>query len=375
MISNENKTYILMMKDTPVLKFNFSEGFYAALDMKYIPFQLKNAMSFTVPGQEHEGMESAAKINCEAVMKFLANRMLSSGREYADKILRVLGKPQEQDLHTRANAALSFYAVTLQDNYWVCEENEQKSWKQVDLRQNPISEIVAEVALHGSRLSLHGEVHTPELTTQGTYAKCWKCEDGGLYLYKRGYKGDTESRIEVEASNILDKCSVSHLGYEKAADRGVYCCKCKCMTDQRISMLHADEFISYCILGGLDWYKTALSIDSDSIYKMFIVDYLLSNSDRHNLNWGFFYDCDTMEILSCHPLYDHNNAFNEKIMKNDNAKSLVLDGVTMRSLALEAMSRVDFHFTQNMKKTDFLSKEHYTSFMKRAEYLRVETRS
>lgn len=372
MLINDKRTYILMMKDISVLKFNFSEGLYDVLDMRFMPFQLKRSMLFMSSEQDNRNIECSANINFDALTKYFANRMLSSSRENAYKILDLLGKPQDQDLHTKASVALSCYAVSLQDNYWVHEEGELKSWCQMDLRQNRISSIVSEVALHGSSLSLQCKVYTPELTTQGTYAKCWKREEGDLYLYKKGYKGDVESRIEVEVSNILDKCNVNHLRYEKANDRGVYCCKCKCMTDQRTSMLYADDFMSYCILGNLDWYKAALDIDSDSIYKMFIVDYLISNSDRHSMNWGFLYDCDTMEILSCHPLYDHNNAFDEKIMKNDNAKSLVLDGVTMRSLALDAMNRVDFHFTNTIRRRDFLSREHYISFMKRAEYLGIE---
>lgn len=49
---------------------------------------------------------------------------------------------------------------------------------------------------------------------------------------------------------------------------------------------------------------------------MFIVDYLVSNRDRHGMNWGFYYNCDTMKILSCHPLYDHNNSFEDFLVES-----------------------------------------------------------
>lgn len=59
-----------------------------------------------------------------------------------------------------------------------------------------------------------------------------------------------------------------------------------------------------------------MRIDADSIYKVFIIDYLISNRDRHGGNWGFFYNCNTMEILGCHPLFDHNNAFDRALMQD-----------------------------------------------------------
>lgn len=60
--------------------------------------------------------------------------------------------------------------------------------------------------------------------------------------------------------------------------------------------------------------QTVLSIDAESIYQMCIVDYLISNSDRHGKNWGFYVNNDTGKIVSCHPLFDHNNAFDEEQM-------------------------------------------------------------
>ena len=141
------------------------------------------------------------------------------------------------------------------------------------------------------------------------------------------------------------------------------------MTNQKLNILPACDFISYCTRLGLDWKKEVMRIDSESMYKMFIVDYLISNTDRHNLNWGFFFDCDTMQILGCHPLFDHNNSFSEDAIKNDSLRSLVIEEVTMRSLALRSLERVDFHFTSKIKRSDFVSGEHYKSFKRRSEYL------
>lgn len=320
---------VLMMKDIPIMIFNFDTGLYNVLDETHLPYQLKGRIYDYEPtgNMKYDRTRIIAHdIKChDAVTSFLGSRMVTLNRENAKKILNLFRIPQIQVLTFQAKTAIEYKAVTLQDNYWVRLEKDNIAWKDVDLRQNDISEIVAQVALHGSSLSLNGsKVKTPELSTHGAYAKCWKRQDGKLYLYKRGYKGNTESKIEVKVSKLLDKCNVSHLKYEETHDKGVYCCKCECMTNQNISMLSGIEFITYCNVNELDWWQTLLSIDTEGIYKMFIVDYLISNSDRHAMNWGLWYNCDTMQFISCHPLYDHNNAFDRDTMKDIKRRRLFI---------------------------------------------------
>ncbi len=238
-----------------------------------------------------------------------------------------------------------------------------------------MSEIVAQVSLRGSSLTLQGEIHTPELNGQGAYAKAWKRENNSLYLHKVGANGrELESRIEVMVSDILDKCSVDHVKYENSNAYGVYTCRCECMTTEDKSILNGMDFISYCNVNGLNPDKTMMEIDSENIYKMWIVDYLISNRDRHGMNWGFYYDSSSMEILGCHPLFDHNNAFDEPLMADKNARYLFNQNMSMREAALKAMHNVDFYFTQKILPTDFLNPLQYESFMDRAEELRIPIR-
>lgn len=101
------------------------------------------------------------------------------------------------------------------------------------------------------------------------------------------------------------------------------------MTTENISILPSMNFIGYCNRLGIDYKRQFLRIDKENLYKMLIVDYLISNSDRH---YGFYYNADTMEILGFHPLFDHNNAFDRTLMYED-AGSLVFDK-SMRELAI-----------------------------------------
>ena len=88
-------------------------------------------------------------------------------------------------------------------------------------------------------------------------------------------------------SNLLDNCNVKHLKYEAGVSNDEYVCKCKCMTDDTISILSGMDFDMYYNHHDMNARAEALKVDLESIYKMWIVDYLISNRDRHVLNWGF----------------------------------------------------------------------------------------
>ena len=132
------------------------------------------------------------------------------------------------------------------------------------------------------------------------------------------------------------------------------------------------DFDTWCNVRGLDSRKEALKIDPESIYKMWIVDYLILNRDRHGLNWGFFYNCDTQEILGCHPLYDHNNSFDIPLMQNKDAEYLYDSSMTMKQAAMKAMENVDFHFYREPVRSDFLTDRQYKSYMDRARDLDIK---
>ena len=90
------------------------------------------------------------------------------------------------------------------------------------------------------------------------------------------------------------------------------------------------------------------------------------------MNWGFFYNSDTMEILGCHPLYDHNNSFDIAYMQDENAEYLYDNRMTMKQAAEKAMKEVDFHFYREFTRADFMTDRQYNSFMKRAQHLGIK---
>lgn len=384
----------LMMKDELVMRINFDTALFDVVNEKLLPFPLqgkfRKVQSVDDIKTKYDMTQAltAWDKNRSAIINFLSHRVLPITRSNAKKIYNLFGFSQRQDEISEAKIAIVCRALSLQDNYWLKLEGDTYTWDDVCLRKVSLSEAVAQVSLHGASLSLTNKkseaIRTPELTGQGAYAKAWYRESDGLYLYKLGspipdkegqtWPGSLESRIEVMVSKLLDNCNVDHLKYEEQTSEGLYVCKCKCMTDDKISILSGDDFYTWCNMHGLDSHREALRIDPDAIYKMWIVDYLISNGDRHGLNWGFFYDCDTMKILRCHPLYDHNNSFDIPTMQNENVAYIYDESMTMKQAAQLAMKHVDFYFYREFTRQDFLTERQYKSFISRAKELGIKVK-
>lgn len=370
------KAFTIMMKDIEVMRVDFELLVYEVINEAYLPYPIKGRLKAMLPPENikttYDMTRSmiASRKNEEAIVDWLANRVLLLSRANAKWIYNMCHFEQVGTNEQRLKIAIACRAVSVLDPYWLkFDDDKDISWGKVDVKQNPLNEIIAQVALHGKSLTLQGSLVTPELTTNGAYAKAWRRhEDGNLWLYKLGANGNTESRIEVMCSGLLDKMNVEHVHYEAGRDEDKYVCMCPCMTTEKKAILTGMEFYSYCNVNGIDPDIQMFEIDQESIYKMWIVDFLISNRDRHGQNWGFFYDTETMEILGCHPLFDHNNAFDIDYMRNVDAP-YQFGGMTIKQAAMKAMGKVDFHFTAPITREDFITERQYNSFRKRAESL------
>ena len=357
----------LMSKDKIVMRINFKKGICAIINDSLLPFQMKGRI------KEHDGKNDieSAIANSNLLMGFFSSRAVNLNRDNAKAIYNALRWDQNQNTQNLSEIAILCKGLTIRDNFWLKDENDKLSWKDVNLREIPIHESLSEIALLGSAMSLEQLPLSPETSTFGTYAKCWLREENGLYLHKLGRHGNTESKIEIMVSNLLDNMNVPHITYETGTAHGKATCKCKCMTHDSLSMMHGMEFSKYCVSKKLDEFSESIRIDPEMVFKMAIVDYLISNPDRHEYNWGLFYDPDTMQILGHHPLYDHNLAFGMITMANKDIQYRYDGNRTMRGAAKTGMENIDFHFYREFTRSDFMNEAQYASFSERAMELGI----
>ena len=359
----------LMLADEPIMRIDFTQGIFDVLCPGKLPFPLRNVI-LPMLGDDIQQYRYTFTQNYDAVMEYLASRVLKLERRNAKMILNSYNFSQSQDPYAKAEIAIACRAVSMIDSYWLNDDEMSLQWKDINVRKTPLDEVIAHIALTGSNLMVSNPPYTPELTGQGAYAKAWYREGDRNILYKASNQGGHEARIEESVSRILDCFGIEHVKYEISKFENREITKCENMASEELSIVPAQDFYIYCNRNNLDFLTEAMKIDKERLYQMCVVDYLISNSDRHSLNWGFYMNNATGNLVSIHPLYDHNNAFNERDMNDiDGGKSLIFPNKTKREMALHCISECNIKCIKSIKRDMFVKRSHYDSFMQRAAEL------
>lgn len=370
MHDKSSRSITLMCGNKEVLEFNFSNGTFNLFNKELLPYRLRNLDNEDVSLYLSNDV-MVTKFN-NAFVDWCASRVLLLSRKNAKKLYQAFRLNQSQDPISRAKLAIACRALSVLDNYWLKLSGDSDDWNSINLHHNKLNETLAQVALKGTSLTLQGSLVSPEFTTNGAYAKAWRRIDNKLYLHKCS---DTsfETKIEECVSNILDCCNVAHCKYTTTTDDGLVVSSCEAMTTDYISILDGSNFCSYCNRSELSADREIVKLDPDGYYRMFIVDYLIANPDRHSQNWGLFYKSSDCELIGLHPLFDHNNAFDKEVMYNEDYDSHFLNK-TLKENALYAMKKTDFHFVKPITPDLFLTDRQYEVFMKRANQLGIQVR-
>lgn len=321
----------LLIKDKPILEVK-DNGQCTILAFDYLPFALRKE-----------------KITFVDFVEWASNRTLSIGRSYAKEILNTLRLSQSN----RYAVCMACRGLSLEDAYWIRKDDDEKTWEEVNLFQNPLSLFITEVSLSGRNhyykvdVQVNQMIHTPELTTLGASAKGWIRHEDGLHLHKVG-------RYEIPASEILDALGIEHIPYMISSDEeirmylsderkewlqgvGETIVHSKLFTSEEVSMVTFEEFAVFCRNYGLNPYEEAKKIDREFYLKMQIADYILNNNDRHEQNWGFLMENSSGKIIGFCPLFDHDHTF----ASYDNVLSQTMEeNKTLLEAALEAQAEL-----------------------------------
>ena len=366
---------MLKFQDINVMEFDINKGRYTVHNENFMPFLMRNRIVDTrqINDKPLQQQLETVRANDRILQNFFDNRVLSINRTNAKKILITLNFVPSFTRQNTEHLIFLGKGLSVADDFWITNNRDEK-WADVNLRENPLHEILARVALFGdTTLTVSGNVvSSPELTNQGTYPKAWFKKADGLYLYK-GAKNDDAPRKEVAVSNILDCTNVPHVSYSlETIDNKAYSV-CKNICSNEYSLVAAFEVTEWCKQTNTSAYQFFQKTDAENFNKMLIVDYLISNSDRHGKNWGFYMDSHTGELSGIHPLFDHNLAFDAYGMsKPDGGESRVLIKTSKQDAAMDAMNRCDFQTTSSISPRMFLEPCHYESFISRCQKLGLD---
>ena len=189
--------------------------------------------------------------------------------------------------------------LSLNDVYWVATDDLHDGWEDVNLYDNRFSEAIALMAFGGEGPDFQGRwTSSPELTTNGMLAKCWRRIDGNVVLYKAGTEGASntgfEPYSEFYASQIAEALGLNHVEYGLSRFKGRLCSTCSLFTSDKYGYVPAGRIVS----------RDEALADS-RFADIFFFDALIFNTDRHMGNFGYLIDNDTNEIVGAAPIFDN----------------------------------------------------------------------
>ena len=318
---------VLMNKDKEVLKAERDEEsmkfrhLLETTEMEAAPFSVRHAME-----QGEEAILS--KLN-----DWFGMRAIPDYRDSSREVLDILG------VGSREKLAGKHYALSLTDQYWLKPVGSRVSWRDINYFENEYDSREFFDATYGfgtfGSLSLHGvrsdKFHTPNNTLGGQLKKTWVQIDGTNYLFKGASSlHNIEPVNEVLASKICEILDVPKVDYElrkvHSKRQEALVSVCRCMINENQEFIPAYELMS--VAGELshtptDYYlyldlllKHGIPRAEEYLQKMFMLDYIMLNEDRHLGNFGIIRNVETLEWESICPIFDTGRSCNTNVSES-----------------------------------------------------------
>ena len=294
----DSTRYILMNKDIPVASILAEKDKYGTT-------------SYTI--QEVYGR---LPFGCENISTWIDNRKASSHNRHLRVIMAKMGCEKTEGFLRMTHAA------TLNDTFWIKNEAENKHWRHISLYRSTFSNIMEDLLIMGSTSRSIGFLEKiPELTSDGSFRRCYKKENDGIYIYKYGTEAERNTGLEpyceVMASELYAAICKNAVTYELASFREETASKCSLFTSEEIG------FVPYKLIGDttkglkpvVDFFD---SIGAKDLFcRMAVADAIAFNTDRHMGNYGVLIDNESQKILSMAPVFDFNLALFPYLKKDD----------------------------------------------------------
>ena len=260
--------------------------------------------------KKRELMPLGMEVSADGLSSWISHRGIPRNRAYVSSFLAKCGLNSNRPM----DVILACRGLSLNDSYWVSTSDDDRSYDSINLYENKISRVLARVAFTGYGSSERSSLDSsPEFTTNGMLPKCWRRENGKIYLYKGGTSGASntgnEPYSELYAYYIGTRMGMDVVPYHLSKWKGTLCSVCELFTDIDTAFVPIGRLIKN---GGMDdvkkYYESLGPEYVKRLNEMIVFDAIICNTDRHFGNFGVLVNSRTNEIISPAPLFDHGNS-------------------------------------------------------------------
>lgn len=228
---------------------------------------------------------------------------------------------------TTFNYMLKNLGLSLTDCYWLKPEHGKSNytWSRINLFDNPFRDTISLDVDYNGNASIAGKTNfVPSASLKGDLEKKWLIDKNGNRILVKGNYGSSciQSISEVFASEIYKRqeIKVPYTEYKfidiSCGGSIVHGCCSRAFTSDKLELVHAHEIVSSMHkpndINYFQFYKRILQdngIYADDVYDMQImVDFIITNTDRHFSNFGVLRDPDTLKFVCAAPIYDSGNS-------------------------------------------------------------------
>ncbi len=328
---------ILMNKNTEILKAeldtnnNFTK-IYEVYNISLAPLSIYNSY--------HNKAQSELK----SLNAWYKGRGIPSWRKDVENLLKKLQVKSCEELLNKA------YSLSLSDQYWLKEEeNIDLTWKSINFFTNDFEYKGYLQASLGSSSNIKNiSLASPNNTTDGMLTKAWVIENEKRVLVKSTYTFSRQEPInEWLASRIGSLLNLDYVEYKIDVLEGKLVSICEnFLTEDEEIISASDIFNSEKKSNNENDFEHYIKILNKKgildarkrMQDMYLVDYIMMNTDRHMKNYGIIRNVETGTWLKTTPIFDTGQSLNcdkyisELNFKNENCKFFYSETTTFEDL-------------------------------------------
>lgn len=251
-------------------------------------------------------------VDRSALNAWWLDRSIPASRSGVRKALEILNLANTKMLLTRN------FGLSLSDQYWIRLQGSDVQWGDINFFENPFSEDIGDALFGNEKKRVDFDFCSPDNTSDGFLKKRWKIINGRRCLMKAGSNPFMQQPFnEVIASIVAERLGIPHVTYTLVWDEDLPYSMCDDFIGPDTELISAwrvmqtvrkenDTSVYQHYLNCCE--RLGIANILKSVDQMIVLDYIISNEDRHQNNFGLVRNADTLQWLGAAPLFDSGSS-------------------------------------------------------------------